>query len=86
MGLSDLGCVDVVDSDVVVSEVFLDLVVEVLGKFLAFPDGVEEECAALAETAGNVIHVEVSLHVTCHEVRSGHQVGRTDGIVAETEV
>jgi hypothetical protein len=30
--------------------------------------------------------VEVSLNVASHEVRRGHQVGRADGRVAETQV
>ena len=41
--LSDLGCVDVVNGDIVVSEILLDLVGEILGEFLSFPDGVEKE-------------------------------------------
>ncbi len=84
--LGNLGGVDIVDGDVVLGEVALYLVGKVLGEFMAFPDGVEQEGAAVAQAAGNIIHVQVSLHVACHEVGGVHQVGRTDGFVAETEV
>ena len=84
--LCNLGRVDVVDGDVVVGEIFLDLRGEVLGEFLAFPDGVEQEGAVVAQTACHIIHVEVCLHVACHEVGGVHQVGGTDGCIAETEV
>lgn len=66
--LSNLRGVDVVDGDVVLCEVALDVDGEVLCEFLAFPDCVEKECAALAEAAGHVVHVEVRLDVACHEV------------------
>ncbi len=73
--LSDLGSIDIVDGDVMVCEVFLHLVWQVLGQFLAFPDGVEKECSAVAKATGHVVHVEVSLNVASNEVRSGHQIG-----------
>ena len=84
--LCDFGGVDVVDGDVVVSEIFLDFCGEVLGQFLAFPDCVEQEGAVVAQTACHIIHVKVGLYVTCHEVRGVHQVCGAYWRVAETEV
>ena len=78
--------IDIVNRDVVVGEIFLNLCREVFGKLLAFPDGIEKECAVVAQTAGHVIHVEVCLNVACHEVGSVDEVGRTDGVVTEAEV
>ena len=69
-----------------VSEILLHLVGEVLGKFLTFPDGIEQECTAVAQAAGHIVHVEVSLHMASHEVRSGHQICRADRLVTEAEV
>ena len=84
--LSDFCCVNVVYGDVVVGEVFFDLVGEVLCEFLAFPDCVQQECAAVAETACHIVQVQVRLNVTCHEAGCGHQVCGTDGVIAKTEV
>ena len=67
-------------------EVALDADGEVLDQFVAFPDGVEQEGAAVAEAAGDVIHVQVSLHVACHEIGGVDQIGAADGVVAETQV
>ncbi len=82
----DLGCVDVVDGDVVLSEVTLHLVWQVCGQLIALPDGVEKEGAAVAQTACHVIHVQVGLYVACHEVWCCHQICGADGRVAEAEV
>ncbi len=84
--LSYLGGVDVVYGDVVLSEVALHVCGKVLGKFLAVPDGVEEECAAVTQATGHVVHVQISLYVASHEVRRAHQIGGADGTVAEAEV
>ncbi len=64
----------------------LDAHREVLGKFLAFPHGVEQECAAGLQAACHIIHVQVSLHVTCHEVGGVDEICRADGFIAEAEV
>ncbi len=84
--LSDLGSVDIINGDVILCEVTFHLVGKILGKLLTLPDGVEKECAAVAKTTGHVIHVQVSLYVASHEVGGVHQIGRADGLVAETEV
>ncbi len=84
--LSYLGSVDVVDSDIVFGEITLDMVGKVLCKFFAVPYGVEQECAAVTQTTGNVVHIEVSLNVACHEVRGVYQICGTDRTVTETKV
>ena len=83
---SDLGSIDVVHLDIVVSEVFLHLVWQVLSEFLAFPDSVEQEGTTLLETAGYIVHLQVCLYVASHEVRSSNEVSRVDWFVTETEV
>ena len=84
--LSNLGGVDGIDGDVVLCEVALHLVGHELGQFLALEDGVEEERAAVLQTACDIVHVEVSLNVASHEVRRGHEVRGADGRVAEAQV
>ncbi len=69
-----------------VSEVFLHFVRQVLNQLVALPDGVQQERTAVLQTAGHIVHVEVSLNVASHEVRRGNEVGRVDRLVAETEV
>ncbi len=84
--LCNLGCIDVVNGDVVLCEVALDVVGEVLYEFVAFPDSVEKESTAVAEAAGHIVHIKVSLYVACHEVGGVYQVCGADRLVAETEV
>ena len=84
--LSDLGGVDVVNLDVVVGEVLLHVVGQVLGQLVAVPNGVQQEGTTLLQTAGHVIHVQISLNVASHEVGRGHQIGRADGLVAKAQV
>ena len=72
--------------DVVLGKIALDGHRQVFGQFLAFPDGVEQECAAFAQAAGDVVHVQVGLYVACHEVGGVHKICGTDGLVAETQV
>ena len=63
ISLCNLGCIDIVNSDIVLSaKVLLHLVRQVLGKIFAFPDGVQQERAVLTQTAGYVVHVQVSLN------------------------
>ncbi len=84
--LCNLGGVDVIYGDVVLCEETLNLVGQVLGQFLALPDGVEQERAALLQAACHIVHVQVGLNVACHEVRRVHQICGADGLVAEAEV
>ena len=84
--LCNLGSVDSIDSDVVLSEVALYLVRHELLQLGIVEDGVQQECTVLLQTTGHIIHVQVSLHVASHEVRCGHQIGRTDRRVTETQV
>ena len=84
--LSNLGSVDVVNLHMLLCKNSLNLVGDVVDEFLAVPNGVEQECAAILDATGNIVHVEVCLLVASHEVRCGNQIGRTDRIVTETEV
>ena len=84
--LCNLGGVDVIYLDIVLGKVSFHLVRQVLGQFFAFPDGVEQERAVLLQSAGHIVHVEVSLNVASHEVRRVHQVSGADGSVSETQV
>ena len=84
--LSNLRGVDVIDLDVVLSEVLLHLGGEVLLQLVALPDGVEEERAVLLQAAGDVVHVQIGLYVAGDEVGGVHQIGAADGAVAEAQV
>ena len=44
------------------------------------------EGTVLAQTAGNVVHVQVSLNVASHEVRRIYQVCGANRSIAETQV
>ena len=82
----NLGGIDVVYGDIVVGKVFLHAVGQIIGKLFAIPNGIQQECAVLLQAASHVVHVQISLHVACHEVWRGHQIGGADGLVAEAEV
>ena len=84
--LGNLGCVDIVNGNVVLSKVALGIVGQVGSQLVAFPNGVEQEGTVVAQTAKHVVHVQISLNVASHEVRGLNLIGRTDGGVAETEV
>ena len=84
--LSNLSCIDVVNSDIVLSEVFLHFVRQVLCQFFTFPDSVQQERTVLTQTTGYIVHVQISLYVASYEVRSIYQVSRTDRSITETEV
>ena len=84
--LCNLGCIDIVNSDIVLCKVLLHLVRQVLGQLFAFPDGVQQERAVLTQAAGYVVHVQVSLNVASHEIRRIYQVCRADRSVTETQV
>ena len=94
--MCNLGSVDGIDGNVVLSEVALYLVRHALGfaawlvqellQFGIIEDGVQQELTVLLQTAGYIVHVQVSLYVASHEVRCGHQIGRADRCVTETQV
>ena len=84
--LCNLCGVDVVNGDVVLCEVAFYSVRQVLGQFLAIPNGVQQERTVLAQAASHVVHVQVSLNVASHEVRRVHQVSGADRRIAETQV
>ena len=84
--LSNLCCVDIVNSDVVLSENALHLVRDEVNEFLTVEDSVQQEVTVLAQTACNIVHIQVSLYVASHEVRSIYLVCAVDWAVAETEV
>ena len=84
--LSYLSGIDIVNLDIVLGKATLNLVRNEVNQLLAVEDSVEQECTILAQTAGNVIHVEVSLNVTSYKVRSIYLISAVDGAVAETQV
>ena len=84
--LRDFRGVDVINRDVVLGEIALHIVRQVGGQFITLPDGVQQESAVVAQTTEHVIHVEVSLNVASHEVRRLDLIGRTDRVIAETQV
>ena len=82
----NLCCVDIVYRNVVLCEIFLNLVRQVLSQFFTFPDSVQQERTVLTQTTSYIVHVQVSLNVTSNEVRSVYQISRTDRIITETQV
>ena len=67
-------------------KVALHIVRQVVCQFVAFPDGVKQEGTIVAQTAEHVIHVQISLYVASHEVRSLNLVCRANGVIAKAEV
>ena len=84
--LSDLGSVDIVNGNVLLGEVLLQVVGDEVHQFLALEDGVQQELTAGLQTTDNIIHAQISLNVTCHEVGSLDLVCAADGSVAEAQV
>ena len=72
--LSNLSCIDIVNSDVVFCEIFLNLVWQVLSQFFTFPDSIQQESTVLTQTTSYIVHVQISLYVASYEVRSVYQV------------
>ena len=72
--LSNLSCVDIVNSDVVLSEVTLYLVRDEVNQLLTIEDSVQQEETVLTQTTSYIVHVQVSLNVASYEVRSSYQV------------
>ena len=84
--LSNLSCVDIVNSDVVLSEVTLYLVRDEVNQLLTIEDSVQQEETVLTQTTSYIVHVEVSLYVASYEVRSIYLISTVDRAVAETQV
>ena len=83
---SDFRGVDHIDRDVFLCQDALDLVGHVAGEGLVVPNGVEQEGSSGLNAAQHVVHVHVALHVAGHEVGGVHQIGGTNGVIAETQV
>ena len=84
--LCNLRGVDIVNGDIVLGKVALHVVGQILSQFFAFPDGVEQEGAAVAQTTEHVVHVQISLNVASHEVRRLNLIRGADRRIAEAEV
>ena len=84
--LCNLRSVDIVNGDIVLGKVALHVVGQILSQLFAFPDGVEQEGAAVAQTAEHVVHVQISLNVASHEVRRLNLIRGADRRIAEAEV
>ena len=72
--LCNLCSVDIVNSNIVFCEIFLNLVRQVLSQFFTFPDSIQQESTVLAQTTSYIVHVQVSLNVASNEVRSSYQI------------
>ncbi|OQC03396.1 MAG: hypothetical protein BWX77_00701 [Bacteroidetes bacterium ADurb.Bin090] len=57
-----------------------------LGQLFAFPDGVQQESTVLTQTFGDIVKVQISLHMTSYKIGRIHQIGRTYGGIAKTQV
>ena len=77
---------DIVNSDVVLSEVTLYLVRDEVNQLLTIEDSVQQEETVLTQTTCYVVHVQVSLYVASYEVRSIYLISTVDRAVAETQV
>ena len=84
--LCNLCSIDIVNGDIVLSEVALYLIRNEVYKLLTIKDSVQQECTILTQTTCNVVHVQVSLNVTSNEVWSIYLICRADWVVTETEV
>ena len=84
--LSNLSCVDVVNFYIVVCKVFLNIVRKILSQLFTIPYCVQKECTVLAKTTSNIVHVQVSLYVTCNKVRSIYKICRVDRSITKTKV
>ena len=84
--LCNLSSVDVIYGDVVFCKILLHTVRQILSQFFTFPDCVQQERTVFTQTAGYVVHMQVSLNVAGHKVRSVYQISRTDRIITETQV
>ena len=82
----NLGRIDDVHVDMVLSQVFLYEVRQMFLGFLDRPRGVVKESAVVFQAAQAVVLAEVGRHVNGHKVRGSHQVRSQNGLVAETEV
>ena len=84
--LSNSSSIDIVNSDIVLSEIAFHFVWQVFSQFFVVPYSIQKECTILLQTTSYVVHTEVSLNVASYEVRCCHQICRTDRCVAKTEV
>ena len=56
-------------------EVSLNFVRDEINQFVAVEDGIQQECAAIAEATAYVIHVQISLYVARYKVRRVYLIG-----------
>ena len=80
----DLCSVDIIYSDILLSEVTFYLIRQVLSQLLGAPNGIQQEGTVLTQTTSHVVHAQISLNVASHEVRGIHQISRTDRMITET--
>ena len=84
--LTNLASVNIVNLDIILCEISLNVVRDEVNQLLAIEDSIQQECTVFTETTSNIVHVQVSLNVTCNEVRGIYQVSRVDWLITETEV
>ena len=78
--------IDDVEIDMVLGQVRLHVVGQRLLYRIDVLQAVEQERTALLEPLEHVVFVHVRRHMAGHEIGRGHQIGRSDGAVAETQV
>ena len=83
---SNLCCIDIVNSNIFLSEITFYLVRQVFSQLFAIPYSVQQECTIFTQTASNIVHTQISLNVTSNEVRSIYQISRTNRMITETQV
>ena len=82
----NLSGVDVINGDILLSKIAFYPVRKVLCQLLAVPYGIQEERTVLAQSAGHVVHTQISLNMAGNEVRRVYKVSGTDGMVSETKM
>ena len=81
-----LSSVDIVNGNIVLSEVTLYLVRDKVDQFLTIEDSIQQESTILTQTTCYIVHIQVSLNVASNEVWSLYLIGRTDLIITETKM
>ena len=84
--LSNLGCIDIINGDVLLGEVLLQIVGNEVHQFLTLENGIEQELTAGLQTTKHIVHAQIGLNVASHEIGGLNLIGRTDGGVTETQV
>ena len=83
---SDLGCVDDIEVNVVLSQINLHCVGQRCASGCSVVHRVQKERTALLQALQNVILIDIRRNVASHEIGRSYQIGRSDRVVAKTQV